>query len=135
MKRYRKSILAASFYIVTLLSLIIQEIIDTHSYIRIFFIIILIILLIYEYKFSFYFIKEQKFSIPMGQKIDISQFKSIHKRKFFFFNKYYFDFKLSQFSWVSIFPLQSEINNLINDILEINPNVIIKEYKSYNEDF
>lgn len=135
MKRYKKSILGVSFYIAMLPLLIISEIIDSHSYSRLFFIILLIVILIYEYKFSFYIIKEQNFSIPMAQNIDILKIKSIHKRKFFFFNKYYFDFKMSQYRWFSIYPLQSDIDTIINDLKEINPNIIIKEYKLYNEHF
>lgn len=135
MKRYKKSILGVSFYIAILPLLIIAEIIDSHSVVRSFFVILFILLIIYEYKFSFYIIKDQNLSIPMAQNIDILKIKSIHKKKFFFFNKYYFDFKMSQFRWVSIYPLQSDIDAIINDLKEINPDIIIKEYKSYNEHF
>jgi len=136
MKRYKKSILGVVIFIITILPwLIILEISDSHSFIRLFFLILFIVILIYEYKFSFYIIKDQNFSIPIAKNIDILKIKSIHKRKFFFFNKYYFDFKMSQFRWFSIYPLQSDIDAIINDLKEINPNIIIKEYKSYNEHF
>lgn len=135
MKQYKKSILGVSFFIAMLPLLIISEIIDPYSFIRLFFIILLLVILIYEYKFSFYIIKDQKFSIPTVQNIDIQKIISIHKRKFFFFNKYYFDFKMSQFNWISIYPLQSDIDTIINDLKEINPDIIIKEYKLYNEHF
>jgi len=136
MKRYKKSILGVVIFIITILPwLIILEISDSHSFIRLFFLILFIVILIYEYKFSFYIIKDQNFSIPIAKNIDILKIKSIHKRKFFFFNKYYFDFKMSQFRWISIYPLQSDIDAIINDLKEINPNIIIKEYKSYNEHF
>ena len=135
MKRYKKSLLGVSFYIAMLPLLIISEIIDSHSYIRLFFIILFIIMLIYDYKFSFYIIKDQDLSIPIAKNIDIQKIISIHKRKFFFFNKYYFDFKLSQYSWVSIYPLQSDIDIIINNLIEINPHIILKEYKAYNEYF
>lgn len=135
MKRYKKSILGVSFYIAILPLLIIAEIIDSHSFVRSFFVILFILLIIYEYKFSFYIIKDQNLSIPMAQNIDILKIKSIHKKKFFFFNKYYFDFKMSQFEWISIYPLQSDIDAIINDFKDINPDIIIKEYKAYNENF
>lgn len=135
MKRYKKSVLGVSFYIAMIPWLIISEIIDSHSYIRLFFIILFIIMFIYDYKFSFYIIKDQNFSIPMAQNIDIQKIISIHKKKFFFFNKYYFDFKISQYRWFSIYPLQSDIDAIINDLKDINPNIIIKEYKAYNENF
>ena len=135
MKRYKKSILGVIFIITILPWLIILEISDSHSFIRLFFLILFIVILIYEYKFSFYIIKDQNFSIPIAKNIDILKIKSIHKRKFFFFNKYYFDFKMSQFRWISIYPLQSDIDAIINDLKEINPDIIIKEYKSYNEHF
>ena len=135
MKRYKKSILGVSFYIAILPLLIIAEIIDSHSFVRSFFVILFILLIIYEYKFPFYIIKDQNRSIPMAQNIDILKIKSIHKKKFFFFNKYYFDFKMSQFKWISIYPLQSDIDAIINDFKDINPDIIIKEYKAYNENF
>ena len=135
MKRYKKSILGVSFYIAILPLLIIAEIIDSHSFVRSFFVILFILLIIYEYKFPFYIIKDQNLSIPMAQNIDILKIKSIHKKKFFFFNKYYFDFKMSQFKWISIYPLQSDIDAIINDFKDINPDIIIKEYKAYNENF
>ena len=135
MKRYKKCILGVSFYIAILPLLIIAEIIDSHSFVRSFFVILFILLIIYEYKFPFYIIKDQNLSIPMAQNIDILKIKSIHKKKFFFFNKYYFDFKMSQFKWISIYPLQSDIDAIINDFKDINPDIIIKEYKAYNENF
>jgi hypothetical protein len=115
--------------------LIVSQIIDSHSFIRLFFIIGFIVLLIYEYKFSFYIIKDQNISIPMAQNIDILKIISIHKRKFFFFNKYYFDFKMSQYRGIKMYPIQSDIDAIINDLKKINPDIIIKEYKSYNEHF
>ena len=84
MKRYKKSFLSVNFYIIMLPFLIVSQIIDSHSFIRLFFIIGFIVLLIYEYKFSFYIIKDQNISIPMAQNIDILKIISIHKRKFFF---------------------------------------------------
>ena len=135
MIRYKKSILGVGFYIAILPLLIIAEIIDSHSFVRSFFVILFILLIIYEYKFPFYIIKDQNLSIPMAQNIDILKIKSIHKKKFFFFNKYYFDFKMSQFKWISIYPLQSDIDAIINDFKDINPDIIIKEYKLYNEHF
>ena len=135
MKRYKKSILGSIFYLIMLAFSMIQGFIDTFSYIRLFFILLFIAILIYEFKFSFYIINDQKFSLPMAETIDILKIKSIHKRKFFFFNKYFFDFKMNQFKWISIIPLQSDIDAIINDLKEINPDIIIKEYKSYNEHF
>ena len=135
MKRYKKSILGSIFYLIMLPLSMIQGFIETFSYIRLFFILLFIAILIYEFKFSFYIIKDQKFSLPMAETIDILKIKSIHKRKFFFFNKYFFDFKMNQFKWISIIPLQSNIDAIINDLKEINPDIIIKEYKSYNEHF
>ena len=135
MKRYKKSILGSIFYLIMLALSMIQGFIDTFSYIRLFFILLFIAILIYEFKFSFYIINDQKFSLPMAQNIDILKIKSIHKKKFFFFNKYYFDFKMSQFKWISIYPLQSDIDAIINDFKDINPDIIIKEYKAYNENF
>ena len=135
MKRYKKSFLSVNFYIIMLPFLIVSQIIDSHSFIRLFFIIGFIVLLIYEYKFSFYIIKDQNISIPMAQNIDILKIISIHKRKFFFFNKYYFDFKMSQYRGIKMYPIQSDIDAIINDLKKINPDIIIKEYKSYNEHF
>ena len=136
MKRYKKNDISTNiYYTFMLIFLIILEVIDTFSFLKLFFIVYFFITLIYSYRFSFYSIKNQKFSIPLAENIDILKIKSIHKRKFIFLDKYYFDFKLSQYRWISIFPLQSNFNNIINDIIEINPNIIIKEYKSYNEHF
>ena len=118
-----------------LISVSISEIFD-HTYFKLFWIVLIIIKLIYVNKYSYYIIRQNRFITKPGpQEIDILKIKSIHKRKFFFFNKYYFDFKMSQFRWVSIYPLQSDIDTIINDIIEINPNIIIKEYKEYNENF
>lgn len=135
MKRYKKSILGVSFYIAILPLLIIAEIIDSHSVVRSFFVILYILLIIYEYKFSFYIINDQNLSIPMAQNNDILKIKSIHKKKVLFFNIYFFDFKMSQFNWISIYPLQSDIDAIINDLKDINSDIIIKEYKAYNENF
>ena len=66
-------------------------------------------------------------------KIANTKIESIRKKKFLFLNKYYLELKSGRFNFNYLYPRQDDINNIINDILEINPNVIIKEYKSYNE--
>jgi hypothetical protein len=136
MKKFNKSSFSGNSYFITLLILIsIPEIIE-HKLFKLFWILLIIIKIVYINKYSYYIIKENYFiTKPSTLDIDILKIKSIHKRKFFFFNKYYFDFKMSQFRWVSIYPLQSDIDAIINDIIEVNPNIIIKEYKAYNENF
>ena len=71
----------------------------------------------------------------MGENLDIKKIKSIHIRKLLFFNKFYIDFKMSQFRWISAYPHQSDIDSIIKDLVEINPNIIVKEYKFYNDNF
>ena len=66
-------------------------------------------------------------------KIANTKIESISNKKFLFLNKYYLELKSGRFNFNYLYPRQDDINNIINDILEINPNVIIKEYKSYNE--
>ena len=66
-------------------------------------------------------------------KIANTKIESIRKKKFLFLNKYYLELKSGRFNFNYLYPRQDDINNIINDILEFNPNVIIKEYKSYNE--
>jgi hypothetical protein len=136
MKKFNKSSFSGNSYFITLLILIsIPEIIE-HKLFKLFWILLIIIKIVYINKYSYYIIKENYFiTKPSTLDIVILKIKSIHKRKFFFFNKYYFDFKMSQFRWVSIYPLQSDIDAIINDIIEVNPNIIIKEYKAYNENF
>ena len=75
MKRYKKSILGSIFYLIMLPLSMIQGFIETFSYIRLFFILLFIAILIYEFKFSFYIIKDQKFSLPMAETIDILKIK------------------------------------------------------------
>lgn len=136
MKRYKKSIFSRyAYYLTALFFVIILQIIDYQTDLYSLMIILISIYLILKSIYSYYIIKDQKFSLPMAETIDILKIKSIHKRKFFFFNKYYFDFKMSQFRWISIYPLQLDIDAIINDLKDINPNIIIKEYKAYNENF
>jgi hypothetical protein len=98
-------------------------------------ILLTLIALILNSIYAYYIIKDNKFSLPMGDNLDIKKIKSIHKRKLLFFNKFYIDFKISQFRWISVYPHQSDIDIIIKDLVEINPNIIVKEYKFYNDNF
>ena len=87
---YKASSIFNNRWFIPLLILVsISEIIE-HTYFKLFWIVLIIIKLIYVNKYSYYIIRQNRFITKPGPKeIDILKIKSIHKRKFFFFNKYY----------------------------------------------
>ena len=95
----------------------------------------LIFFFIFNLLFTFYIIKEHTFLLTYFRKIDIFKINVIYKRKHKILNKYYFDIRLRNFRLISIYPLQSDIDIIIKDLIEINPDIIIKEYKFYNDNF
>jgi len=136
MKRYKKSFLFRYGYYLTLLvwmNILLFR--SNQTYVFLFMILLTLIALILNSIYAYYIIKDNKFSLPMGDNLDIKKIKSIHKRKLLFFNKFYIDFKISQFRWISVYPHQSDIDIIIKDLVEINPNIIVKEYKFYNDNF
>jgi hypothetical protein len=131
MKKYKISDLPGNRWLITMLILVCISEINEHTLFKLFWTLLIIIKIVYINKYSYYIIKENCFiTRPSGKDIEILKIKSIHKRKFYFINKYFCDFKLSQFDWISIYPLQSDIDTIINDLIQINPNIIVKEYKS-----
>jgi len=136
MKRYKKSSLFHYGYHLSLLVwMIFLQFWAHQTDVFLFMILLTLIALIFKKIYVYYIIKDDKFSLPMGDNLDIKKIKSIHKRKLLFFSSYYIDFKISQFRWISVYPHQSDIDSIIKDLVEINPNIIVKEYKFYNDNF
>ena len=139
MKTYKTSITSffhLSYWIIIILQISLNLNHGRFLYLKISAIIIILTIIFFIVIKTKYKLNDTYLIIKTGfdsTKIANTKIESIRKKKFLFLNKYYLELKSGRFNFNYLYPRQDDINNIINDILEFNPNVIIKEYKSYNE--
>jgi hypothetical protein len=136
MKTYKQSILSHYSYIglvFTLSSLSITVFNPRHfevnilSLILIFSIIALYIFVVIRSRYIF---ASNELLICSGfdkKKIDINRIEAISKTKVLFTNNYKLQLHPRRYNQIDLYPKQADIDNFINEIININPNIIVKE--------
>jgi hypothetical protein len=64
-----------------------------------------------------------------SRKIDIMTIESISIKKVQLFKKYNLEIKTGRYNRTFLHPRQVDIDNFIKDIVDINPNIIVHEFK------
>ena len=61
-------------------------------------------------------------------KFGINRIEPISKTRVHFTNKYKLQLHSRRYNQINLQPKQADINNFLNEIININPNIIFKEY-------
>jgi Bacterial PH domain len=134
MKIYKQSITSHYYFIsffFTMNSLIISLFNNGHFEVKLWsllFLACILFLLIYVTLKSRYILEGDLLLICSGfykNKIEIKRIEKISKRKIIFTNKYKLLIQPSRYNQIHLYPRQSDLENLLKDLKEINPNIII----------
>ena len=134
MKTYNQSFLSHYYFIslfFTLFSLTITIFHNKHNEIKILSLLTFVLivgLFIYAVICSKYIFDGDILLICSGfdkQIINISRIEAISKRKILFTNKYKLLIHPRRYNQIDLYPRQSDLENFINDLKVINPNIII----------
>ena len=137
MKTYKQSILSQYNFIglfFTLFSTSITLFNGRHLEVKILsllLIIAIIALIIFVAIRSRYILAGNELLICSGfdkKKNDINRIEAISKTRVLFTNKYKLQLHPRRYNQIDLYPKQADINNFLNEIININPNIIFKEY-------
>lgn len=137
MKTYKQSILSQFTFIslfFTLVSLLITLFTSRYFEVKILSLVTFISifgLFIYIVIRSRYIFAGNELLICSGfdkKKIDINRIEAISKTRILFTNKYKLQLHPRRYNQIDLYPKQADINNFLNEIININPNIIFKEY-------
>lgn len=137
MNTYKQSILSQYTFIslfFTLISLSISLFNGRHYEVKILSLLLIIAIIAYIIFVAIrsrYILEGNELLICSGfdkKKIDINRIEAISKTRVLFTNKYKLQLHPRRYNQIDLYPKQADINNFLNEIININPNIIVKEF-------
>lgn len=135
MKTYKPSIVSF-YYLITYVCFILQLSLNLSNgkylYFKLIAIVLILLFIILVISKSRYLLKDRCIIIKAfadSRKIDIMTIESISIKKVQLFKKYNLEIKSGRFNRTCLSPRQADIDNFIKDIVDINPNIIVHEFK------
>lgn len=135
MKTYKPTITSFNYliiYIGFMLQLSLNLFNGKYLYFKLITIILILLFIILVISKSRYLLKDRCIIIKAfadSRSIDIMTIESISIKKVQILKKYKLEIKTGKFNRTYLYPRQDDIDNFIKDIVDINPNIIVREFK------
>jgi len=135
MKTYKPSNVSYNYliiYVVFILQLTLNLFNGRFIFLKVFAIFLILSIIILVISKAKYILNDQCIILKgflESRKIDIMTIESISIKKVQLFKKYNLEIKTGRFNRTYLHPRQADIDNFIKDIVDINPNIIVHEFK------